>query len=184
MRCNECRSLLYDFMDENLREGTVDSVQKHLGSCQECAVQFENERRFSQLVRNAVNHQTTDLRYNPHFSPMEMMNTIHKAEKTRKLAWLASTLLRPIPLILILLIASVLLFFTSPWKFFKEKSLVFDDRQVMEQLNSMPTNPLTDWTERRLVVTIYDSNGNLRQTIITSRSEEDIIGINNEEIKK
>ncbi|MBI2911004.1 MAG: zf-HC2 domain-containing protein [Chloroflexi bacterium] len=51
MTCDECVEYLHPFLDRELDEGEVVSVEGHLGRCPECLHFFDFRRELKRVVR-------------------------------------------------------------------------------------------------------------------------------------
>ncbi len=144
MSCKSCRRKIFDWRDGNLAASEREAVRAHLDACPACRAFYEEEARLGARFPGAFAHLAAGRR------------TRRSLPATGRLRWAAAAgaaallalivLVRPRPL-------RPLIQPTSP------EAVVLDD---------FP-DPLRDWTEGRVVITVEDASGGGRERFLATK---------------
>jgi len=183
MKCKQCRSLVFDFLDEWLSPDDLDRIRLHLTACGGCAKFYLAEQELAGFIHNSPAFKA--LRYRGPVPSGTAADNLFSAPKRKKSRLWRFPFLKPALLALSLLAAvavSYIVWFEKPSP--SENNSAPGDPEVLADLSDALADPIRDWAERRLIITVTNSRGELDEAIVTSRSPEKIVHIKNEERKK
>jgi len=183
MECKQFRSLVFDFFDESLSPDDLDQIRRHLDDCAGCTKYYRDERKLKAFISDSPALKA--LRYRGSVPFAAVIDGLFFAPKRRKSQLWPFPFLKPALIVLLLLAAiavSYVLWSEKPFP--NESDSATGDSKAFEDLSYALSDPIRDWAERRLIITVTDSQGRINEAIVTSISPEKILCLKNEERKK
>jgi hypothetical protein len=176
-KCKQCQLSIYDYIDQSLPANKRRFIHEHLQECPTCREFYQNENLFSSVLNKAMTFQTASLEFDP---PMLYMTSPSpQPQKREKSMWFPNHglkwILRPVGLLVVVgVIALLLVIFFPSLKSPEINSFSPEDMQrYCEDL--MIGDSVSDWTDRRMQITISDESGKVFKKILTSRTNNDIV---------
>jgi len=183
MKCRRCCSLVFDFLDGMLSPDDLDRIRGHLAACAGCSEFYEEEQKLAGFIHDSPALKA--LRYRgsvPSVTPADGFISGADRAKSRPRHF---PFLKPALISCSLLAAAAVSYLV--W-FGKASPSVANSgtgsQKVVADLELSLFDPIRDWSERRLLITVTDSRGELDEAIVASRSPEKIVNLKTGERKK
>jgi len=159
MKCRSFRKRLFDYRDGTLSPGEIDGVRAHLAACPACRAYFEDEEELARSLRGAVEAETLSFdrerrvgaEARPHPAPRPFFGRYAFPLSVGALAFLAAVILGP------RLLKNGDYSLSGP----SDKTLTMSDELL---------DPLQDWLEGRMIITVEDRKTGVLETFASTRS--------------
>lgn len=177
MKCKQCQQQMFDYLDKAVSQKMETAIDGHLNVCSHCSALYAEERRFHSFLGEGMESITSSL------SVDDMLSERLKAREQeiqeikepvmpyfgdmRRLA------LRPVGLLLALCIITAVIWLVSSQTPGPEVGRTTREAEAVTGV--LVTDSLTDWHERRLVITVQDEKGKITSRIVTSFNSKEII---------
>jgi hypothetical protein len=165
---------MFDYLDKTVSKKLETAIDKHLSVCPHCSARYAEERRFHLFIKEGTEYITAPLSIDDMF--VERLTACAKERKEPVMPFLDRTrkfVLTPVGLILLLCIIPAVIWLISSQTPGPEERRTSRTPKAVTDL--LVTDSLTDWHERRLVITVQDQRGKITRQIVTSYNNEEIV---------
>jgi anti-sigma factor RsiW len=161
MNCKKCRTLIFEYRDGTLSPRQKAEVEAHLETCPACRAEYETEADLAADLKASYKAATDTLTFNPSLvhPPAEFSRT----RRARPLYWTAAGAGAAIVAI-VLLLGSF-----NPTKRGSFPTPALEARLAQLQTDDL-ADPLQDWLEKRMIITVDDKAAGTREKYLTDRT--------------
>lgn len=159
MKCKSCRKRLFDYRDGTLSPGEIDLVRDHVAACPACRTYFEREEALARSLRGALEGEVLSFdrefrvggEIRPRSAQRPPFGRYAFPLSVGALAFLAAIILGP--------------------RLLNNGEPTLRDRtdKTFETSDDLP-DPLRDWLEGLMIITVEDRKTGVLETFASTRS--------------
>jgi len=159
MKCRSFRKRLFDYRDGTLSLGEINEVRVHLAVCPACRAHFEDEDALARSLRGALEAETLSFEWERRVRTEARPSPI-QGPFFRRLAF-------PLSVGTMIVLAAVII---GPRLLEnREPSLVGPSEKTVATSDDL-VDPLQDWLEGRMIITVEDRKTGVLETFASTRS--------------
>jgi hypothetical protein len=166
VNCQKCHKLIYEYIDKTLPPKIEMKMDDHFQSCQDCREKLAQERHLAESMKSLF-----DLASSGICGEKRVLEKIRALEPTSPDTSFSAKVIQVFwrPILrgaLILSIIFTVLFLVLLNLKIKDRILINNKERLAQlYLDSMLSAPQTDWQEKSIIITIYNSQRNLSKII-------------------
>ncbi len=172
---------MFDYFDKTVTKKQEKAIDQHLPRCRHCSAFYSQEQRYSSFIGEVMENITSSLCIDS--TNIERPNAVGRKQGVSIKRYFYGgwrLAFKPVAVLLVLCIIPAIIWLISVFKpgpgEMKGSDLPISRYQAILTAADLPlTDPLKDWYERRLVITIYNQDEKIIKQIITSESNEEVI---------